>query len=257
MSKLKRIAVCVMAICVAGAVVLVYLAVSELQDRREGADYYTEMRMTVDDAVVTEVQNLVSRSYVANETAHVSAMDFDELSQQMPDICGWIAVPETVIDYPVVQGEDNSFYLEHLPDGTENQSGSIMLDAENSSDWTDDISVIHGHHMRAGTMFGDLQKYADGEYAREHSQMILYTPDGDYDIQLVAACVVDGSKFEYCTGFEDLDDRREYIESIIEGSEYGTDIPVADDARLILLSTCAYEFDDARFVVLGILNEKD
>ncbi len=264
MSKKKRIALRILILCVAGAALLLWMAFTELRDRKAGTDYYADLReikpveapaetpcAAETDAAQTE------ETEKAEQTGNApSQMDFEALAVTMPDICGWITIPGTDIDYPIVHGEDNEFYLAHLPDGTPNSAGSIMMDAVNSPDWTDDVSVLHGHHMRAGNMFGRLGDYADAEFASEHSVMLLYTPAGDYEVHVVAACVVDAYEFEYITGFVSEEDFEGYINPLIEASAYKTDIEVTQDDRFILLSTCDYEFENARFVVLGVLKEK-
>lgn len=258
MSKKKRIALRILLICVAGAALLLWMAFDELRDRKQGTDYYAELReiKPVEELIENPAESANDAVQSESIEKAPSQMDFEELSVTMPDICGWITVPGTDIDYPVVHGADNEFYLEHLPDGTPNSAGSIMLDAVNSPEWTDDVSILHGHHMRAGNMFGNLSAYADADFAREHSVIMLYTPAGDYEVQVVAACVVDSHEFEYITGFVSEEDFNSYIAYLTEASAYKTDVEITQDDRFILLSTCDYEFEDARFVVLGVLKEK-
>lgn len=83
-------------------------------------------------------------------------INFKALQQVNPDVIGWIYSPETTINYPVVQGDDNAFYLKHLADGTENRNGCPFLDLQNRSDFSDDNSIIYGHHMQNGTMFAGI-----------------------------------------------------------------------------------------------------
>lgn len=180
-------------------------------------------------------------------------MDFSALRGVIPDIVGWIVIEGTNINYPIVQGVDNAFYLNHLPDGTANRSGSIMMDFANAPDWSDDLNVIHGHRMRTGDMFGSLSLFAEEEYAREHLNMLLYTPQGDYRIELIAACTVDGKRLGFPTNFRDDAAFAAYVGQLTRWSEYTADFIPAREDRLIILSTCAYVYDNARFVVLGRL----
>ena len=80
------------------------------------------------------------------------------------DMVGWITLDDTNIDYPVMQGTDNTVYLNKDPYGEFSLSGSIFLDSRNSSDFTDEYSVIYGHHMEYGVMFGALDDYLDEDY---------------------------------------------------------------------------------------------
>lgn len=180
-------------------------------------------------------------------------LDFVSIGQRIPDIRGWLVVPDTNINYPVVQGTDNDFYLDHLPDGTANRSGSIMLDVENAPDWTDTVNILHGHRMRSGEMFGSLNKFGDAKYAAAHDRMMLYTPEGDYHVQLIAACTVDGVSLGYPTSFKDDAAFERFLRKLTTRSAYQTDVTPTREDRLLLLSTCAYTFDNARFVVLGLL----
>ncbi|MBQ8556029.1 MAG: sortase [Clostridia bacterium] len=182
-----------------------------------------------------------------------SQLDFKALSQLMPDIVGWIVCPGTNINYPIVQGEDNDFYLSHLPDGTANASGSIMLDVANAGDWSDQLSILHGHFMRSGEMFGSLDDFADPAYAAEHAVMQLYTPQGDYTVELLAACTVDGAKLGYMPNFEDDASLERFLAKLTGRSAYKTAYESTRNDQLLLLSTCAYSFVNARFMVLGRL----
>ncbi|MBR3765056.1 MAG: class B sortase [Clostridia bacterium] len=185
--------------------------------------------------------------------APTSALDFPALRQTMPDVVGWIVIEGTNINYPIVQGVDNDYYLNHLPDGTANRAGSIMLDAGNQQGWCDDLNVVHGHRMRTGDMFGSLHLFGKSDYAMEHLNMILYTPGGDYRIELIAACTVDGKRLGFPANFQDDAAFEAYVGQLVRSSAYKAGwLPERED-RLILLSTCAYVYDNARFVLLGRL----
>ena len=180
-------------------------------------------------------------------------MDFEALRKIIPDIRGWIVIEGTNINYPIVQGRDNAFYLDHLPDGTPNRAGSIMLDADNAPDWHDDLNVLHGHRMRTGDMFGSLSAFAEADYAREHLAMWLFTPQGDYRIELIAACTVDGKALGFPTNFRYDAAFAAYVNQLVRRSAYQPETLPAREDRLVILSTCAYTFDNARFVLLGRL----
>ena len=181
----------------------------------------------------------------------VSEKDFAKLRQTMPDIVGWIRLDDSVIDYPVVQGEDNEYYLKHFPDGTQNRFGSIMMDEANRGDFSDTVNILHGHHMRGGSMFGGLHQYESREYWETHQTIRLMTPDGDYDVAVFAAYTVNGYTFTYPTNFDTEEDFNKFIHRAITSTPYDTGIEVTFEDRLLMLSTCVYTFDGARFIVLG------
>ena len=114
---------------------------------------------------------------VKEETSFGLVYDFDELAKINPDVVAWIKLDDSTINYPVVHGNDNQYYLEHLFDGTANHHGTVFVDAYNSPDFTDQNTAMYAHHMNDGTMFADLEKYKDPDWARTHSVIRLYTTD--------------------------------------------------------------------------------
>lgn len=103
-----------------------------------------------------------------------------------PDgMVAWIKIDGTHIDYPVMQGGDNKWYLTHDYLGREVMSGSVFLDYRNRQDFSDDLSIIYGHRMNNDLMFSDVAKYADSEYLAEHRQGTLRTPSGEYKLRVV------------------------------------------------------------------------
>ena len=130
------------------------------------------------------------------ETEPVSAapwpgVDFDTLQSINPDVIGWLYGPDTGVNYPVVQGDDNAFYLTHLYDRSANSAGSLFLDYRagalaGSRHW-----VIYGHYMNNGTMFADLLKYKEQSYYEEHPEFFLILPEGRYRVDLFSGYVAE------------------------------------------------------------------
>ncbi|MBQ8202570.1 MAG: sortase, partial [Clostridia bacterium] len=199
------------------------------------------------------VPTMAQTAAPASPAPRPSRMNFAAMQQLMPDIRGWIVIPDTNINYPIVQGVDNEFYLNHLPDGTLNRSGSIMLDMGSASDWSDTVSILHGHHMRSGDMFGSLHAFEDAAYAAQHAVWQLYTPQGDWQVELIAACEVDGSALGYPANFTDDAAFTAFLDGLTSRSAYRCSAEVTREDHLVLLSTCAYSFENARFIVLGRL----
>ncbi|MDO5378989.1 MAG: class B sortase [Clostridia bacterium] len=190
--------------------------------------------------------------------ANLSELDFEALRADCPDAVGWIRIEGTVIDYPIVQGEDNIFYLKHLPDGTPNAAGSILMDRVNAPDFSDDVTILHGHHMRSGAMFGDLDEYKREAYYLAHPTMRLFTPDGDYDVAIFAAYSVDGATFAYPTVFSGEEGFTEFLNRALSRTPWSADVDVRYGDRLLMLSTCAYAYENERFLVVGkILDEPE
>ena len=181
-------------------------------------------------------------------------VDFDELAKINPDIVGWIYIEGTDINYPVVQGTDNDYYLKHLFDGTYNSSGCIFLDYRCSADFSDRHSIIYGHHMNNKTMFGGLMSFKDQTFYDEHSVALLVTPTVYYKIQFFSGYVSDnwGNAWDLV-----LDDSSyaAWLHEIQAKSCFETEYAPAPEDRIITLSTCTYEFDSAKFVLHGYICE--
>lgn len=270
----RALLVLLLLICLAGAAYLAYMGIMELTERREGDDFYARLAASVED---TEAQQTESPSISALETetpaaqstetlapeetpapaVNRSEIDFPTLWQTCSDVVGWIRLDDSVIDYPVVLGEDNDFYLHHLPDGTANSAGSIMMDQANSGDFSEAVTILHGHHMRSGSMFGRLADYSRKDYYETHPTMRLYTPAGDYDVAIFAAYTVDGYAFGYPTSFESEAAFAQFVRRAISATPYETGVDVQYGDRILLLSTCAYSYTGARFVVMGKIIEPE
>ena len=178
------------------------------------------------------------------------SVDFETLKAQNEDIVGWIYCEDTPINYPILQGEMNKTYLHLQPDKTYNASGSIFLDCKNASDFSDVKSIIYGHNMRLGTMFGSLKNYKQQEYYDEHPVMYLFTPDGSYMIELFAGIVLNGSSKIYDVTDEET---QTLIEKAKKQSTFTADVEVTDEDQLLLLSTCSYEKANGRYMLLGVM----
>lgn len=180
-------------------------------------------------------------------------VDFIGLRSINEQVVGWIYDEASVINYPIVQADDNDYYLHRMFNGESNPSGAIFLDCRNQSDFSDSHCIVYGHHMKDGSMFAALSNYKSQEYYEEHPQMLLLTPDGNYVIEIFAGYVADVEDDAWVTGFALEEDYESWIAASISKSLISTGIvPTASD-HILTLSTCSYEFQDARFVLLGVL----
>lgn len=179
-------------------------------------------------------------------------VDFTALSAINPDIVAWIYIPGTNIHYPVVQGKDNDEYLYCTFDGNYNRAGCIFLDANVTADFSGQNSIIHGHNLLNNTMFASLLSYQDQSFYEEHPIALLITPEGKYRIAFFSAYVSDVYSGAWNTAFSD-EDFVKWQSKIAGKSCFSTDITPTPSDRIVTLSTCSYEFSNARFVVHGIL----
>lgn len=179
-------------------------------------------------------------------------VDFASLQEINSDVVGWIYIEGTEINYPVVQGEDNSFYLKHLLTGEWNSAGCIFLDSRNSEDFSDMNSVIYGHHMKNGTMFSGLDSYKNQEFYDGHPTVFLMTPDQNYKIEIFAGYVASIEDDAWQLGFTAAD-FEDWLLAATARSCFTSEITPAVTDRIVTLSTCSYEFKNARFVIHGVI----
>ena len=118
------------------------------------------------DALATENDEASTPESMAETSAALlPSVDFATLLEKGADVKGWLESPGTAISYPIVQSDDNAYYLKHLYDGTANKNGCPFIDYENASDFSDNNTIIYGHNMRDGSMFSSLREYAEDYYA--------------------------------------------------------------------------------------------
>ena len=169
------------------------------------------------------------------------------------DMVAWITVDNTNVDYPVMQGPSNLTYLNLNPYGEYSLSGSIFLDSRNSSDFTDDYSILYGHHMEYGKMFGALDDFLDPGYMKNHSKGTLLVgrnADRSYPIK-VFACIKVNVYDNNALDPVSLDEIRKVIEANAE--HINTSIENSD--HILALSTCTEPVSDSRLIVFAYIYE--
>ena len=184
-------------------------------------------------------------------------VDFDALRETGPDIIGWLTLPDTAINYPVTQKEDNEYYLHHLYDGTYNKVGCLFADYENQEDFSDRNTIIYGHNMRDGSMFATLNEYDEQSYYDGHPQMYLVTPGGGYIVEIFTAFVArpgeSGSDTSpWRLSFKDDGAYTTWLSEMAGRSVIETDVTVTSSDKVLTLSTCT-PGGKSRFIVIGKL----
>ena len=180
------------------------------------------------------------------------AIDFDALLDRNKDVIGWLYCPDTVINYPVVQGKNNDRYLRKDLDGKYLVSGTLFADYRNGELNEDANYIIYGHNMKNGTMFSSLAKYKQQSYYNQHPIMYYLTPDGNYKLELFAGLVVKRDDKIYLTN-QSEEEFTELIEKYRAKSTFKTNVELEYSDTIVTLSTCSYEFDHARYIVIGRL----
>ena len=177
----------------------------------------------------------------------------ENLYDKYEDYRGWIKIDNTNINYPIVQGKDNSFYLDKDINKNYLSSGSIFMNYLNHG-FNDENTVLFGHHMRNKTMFAQLKKYKEKEFFYGNNDIVIEVENGKVLKYKVFSAYVTDAKDNYIkTNFDDNAQYKEFLEDIKNKSLYKSDIDVNENDKIITLSTCSYEFNDARMVVHGKL----
>lgn len=182
---------------------------------------------------------------------------FGELVELNPEVCGWLSVYGTKIDYPVAQSQDNSKYVNTDARGEYSLAGCLFLDWQNKRDFSDNKSVIYGHHMENGSMFGDLDKFADEAYFEEHRYGNLYFENADHGLEIFAFLHADAyDKNVYQVPANDTETFRSQIEYLKNNAEHYRDIGLSEGDRVVILSTCAVHGTNERTLLAARLSDK-
>ena len=166
-------------------------------------------------------------------------LDFEGLQQINPEIVGWIYVPGTQIDYPICCGSDNDYYLTHSFRRSRNALGAIFVPAETSESLTDAHTILYGHNMRSGKMFGELSNYADQGFRDRYPYVYIYTPDHSYTCTVYAAYRTRYDSAVYTIGYETgTEVFREWIHDTVGNAAYDCGIAPTGQEQIFTLSTC-------------------
>lgn len=192
-------------------------------------------------------------TFYKNVLPSTNIKDINKLENEYEGATGYIDIPNTNISYPIMQGEDNSYYLKHLPNGDRNKMGSIFLDYRNNG-FNDKNTIIYGHNFNNGTMFSDLLNYKSFEFYKNHSNYKIYTSDKVIEVAIFAIYIADATKDELPINFEstDFDD---YLDMVLESNLINSEVSIDSEDNLITLCTCSNGSWKNRLIVIGkVLN---
>lgn len=196
----------------------------------------------------------VNENYdIPQEIADEMISQVQELSAVYDNSIGWIYVPDTHINYPVMQSSDNDFYLHHAADGGYLYAGSIFLDYRCNADFSGVSSILYGHNMSNRSMFADVTNFIDRAYFDSHRYGWLTTENDAYCVYFFAVDVTENTGGIYNTD----SDWRTVMSEVVNRAVIYNDIEIADMDRLLMLSTCTGENSSSRTVLVGKIMEDD
>ena len=175
-------------------------------------------------------------------------IDFAGLKEINPDVVGWIQMEALDVSYPIVKGTDNDHYLHYTFEGQKNAAGAIFMEYTNNSNFEDCNTIIYGHNMKNGSMFGLLRKYFKDKDSVPGRYIWICTPDKNYRYEIFSSHVVDAAGETYTLFPEANEQFASYLDSMKQQSlvDFGTEVTKED--KVITLSTCTGN-DATRFVV--------
>jgi len=204
-------------------------------------------------SVITETVPSTQENVLSPEICEELMDQAEDLQETYPDAIGWIYIPDTSINYPIMQGEDNDFYLTHGTDGRKLKSGCIELDYRCENRFQNNFNILYGHNMKNGSMFANVCRFKDKGYYDSHPYGWVYTSDSVYRLDFFSVAVTDWYD-EIYNGFRSLDEWTPHLKEI---SRIYEEIELTEQDRLVCLSTCSYEFKNARTVLTGRLVEME
>lgn len=208
-----------------------------------------------------DLEQYASISDAENVSLADLTVDWDALRAVNPDIVAWIYIPDSPVNYPVVQGQDNQEYLHKAFDGSTGwlaSAGTIFLDSNNASDFSDRNSALYGHHMNDGSMFASLSDWQNNDEFNSHRDIYLLTPQGNYRLKTFAMVKTTGTDALVQTTFSSEESYRSYIQDKLDRSvvtQEGDVLGASDITQSMLFSTCEYSQADGRAVLFAAVVE--
>ncbi len=186
----------------------------------------------------------------SKEGNYVNSANEEELKSINSDYKMWIQIENTNINYPVVQGSDNDYYLKHNFRKESNISGTVFVESANDID-NDKNIILYGHNMRNGTMFNNITNYKEESFFNEDNKINIIMNNTLYEYEVFSVYVKNVSEVNLAIGFANEDEFINYAYNQAEESLYKKDVDFSAEDNLITLVTCSYEFTDARTIVVA------
>ena len=222
-----------------------YNLFSIYQEYKQGTDTYDEIaeNIVVEKNDTQEIEPKIDDENNIKKDKEIISLNVDWTQFDTSKVIGWIKIDNNdVVNYPIIQSIDNTYYLHHLYNDKYNSSGSIFVDYRNDG-LNNKHTIIYGHNMKNGSMFSSIKKYQNEEYANEHRYIYIATPNGDTRVFYVYSCHLTDALGEkdgfnaYQISF-DGDEWQEWINKTKEKSLITSDIEIPNKCNILTLSTC-------------------
>ena len=232
-------------VCVVVFIFSVYKIYQIIMEDKKSDDLNNELKnyVSYDNTHNKDISN--NKNSVDNKG--ILSINFDELKKTNKDIIGWIYSKNEKINYPVVQSTDNNYYLRRLVNGEYNRAGTIFMDYKNNKDLNDKVTIIFGHNMKNDTMFGTLPNYENQKYYDENKNLYYFTPEKRYRIELFSSFTINSESSIY----KKTEFTNDELEEFKEKSDFKNDVNITTEDKIMILSTCSYEYENSRYVVIG------
>lgn len=238
-------------------------------DYRRGAEVYAEAETLVHLPELPDAPTALPEAPEAPETAKepetapqpekpvyvdpyadaLRNMDFAALRAVNPDVVGWILIPGTAISYPLVQGEDNQYYLDRTWKKTKSAVGAIFMESTNDRSFQDFNTIIYGHRMNNGSMFAALKNYRKQAYWSAHPTVYITDDNGSRAYEIFAAYEVSTQGDTYRLGLTKDEQKQAFLDSCTERSVISTGVVPTVYDQILTLSTCTGNGHATRWVV--------
>ena len=240
MKKFSRIFIDALLVCV--TIFCVFNIYNKVVEYKKADNVYENINESVNDTV--------SKKEDSNSNSVLSK--YNKLIADNEDYRCWLKMDNTKIDYPVVQSNDNSYYLDRDFNKNYLAAGSIFMDFRNDFD-SDKSVVIYGHNMRNNTMFGELDNFKRESFFKDNNKFKIEYKDKTYTYEVFSVYIGDASENFVEVSFDSDEEYIDYLNRIKSKSLFKSDIEVSNKDKIVTLYTCSYEFDGARTVVNGKL----
>ena len=193
---------------------------------------------------------------LAEKAAPSDTVDFAQLAKINPEVRGWVRLSDTAVNLPIVKTTDNSYYLNHRFDEVKNKLGTPFIDAGNVGDFSDRHTIIYGHALSSGSMFGSLWEYENPNYFTRHPEIQLFLPDGTQKTLSIFACSrVDGTRGAMPISFSTEQDFLSFIEELRAVSAFTSNVKVTSSDRIVTFCVVLPDGGEGRLLLSCKLTE--